>query len=95
VLRERWLEVRQRGYAGFRELIAAFAMAGVVAAPAEQAEIDRLADMCWLISEFWLPNLEVSGQPVDPTQLDRGVALMLQVLTSIVEALQQLKDTLL
>jgi AcrR family transcriptional regulator len=95
VLRERWLNVRQRGYTGFHALITAFATAGVVVPRVEQAEIDRLADLCWLISEFWLPNLEVSGQPVDPTQLDRGVALMLQVLTPIVEAVQQLKDTLL
>ena len=67
VLRERWLEVRRRGYAGFRELIAAFVTAGVVAAPSESAAVERLADLCWLISEFWLPSLEVSGQPVDAT----------------------------
>ena len=45
-----------------------------------QAAIDRLADLCWLISEFWLPSLEVSGQPVDAPQLERGVGLMLQAL---------------
>jgi AcrR family transcriptional regulator len=79
-LRERWLEVRQRGYNGFRDLVAAFVTAGVVAAPPDTADIDRLADLCWLISEFWLPSLEVSGQPVDAPQLERGVGLMLQAL---------------
>ena len=80
VLRQRWLEVRRHGYSGFRELVTAFVSAGVVAAPADAGAVDRLADLCWLISEFWLPNLEVNGQPVDAPQLERGVALMLQVL---------------
>jgi AcrR family transcriptional regulator len=80
LLRDRWLEVRRRGYAGFRELVAAFVAAGVVAAPADPTAVDRLADTCWLISEFWLPSLEVGGEPVDAPQLERGVALMLEVL---------------
>lgn len=84
LLRARWLEVRRRGYAGFHELVAAFAAAGVLAAQPDELAVDRLADLCWLISEFWLPSLEVSGQPVDPAQLDRGVALMLRVLDPIV-----------
>jgi AcrR family transcriptional regulator len=94
VLRERWLEVRQRGYTGFRELIAAFVTAGVVPAPADTAAIERLADLCWLISEFWLPSLEVSGQPVDAAQLDRGVALMLQVLNLTVDSARLPKEVL-
>jgi AcrR family transcriptional regulator len=84
VLRERWLQVRRRGYADFRALIAAFAKAGVVAAPADEAAVERLADLCWLISEFWLPSLEVNGQLVDADQLERGVNLTLQVLNPVV-----------
>jgi AcrR family transcriptional regulator len=80
VLHDRWLEVRRGGYGGFRELIAAFVAAGVVAAPADADAVERLTDVCWLISEFWLPSLEVSGEPVDAPQLERGVALMLHVL---------------
>jgi AcrR family transcriptional regulator len=83
LLRGRWLEVRRRGYAGFRELIAAFADAGVVAVPADAAAVERLADLCWLISEFWLPSLEVNGQLVDAAQLERGVTLTLHVLNPI------------
>ena len=85
VLRERWLEVRRRGYVGFRELIAGLAAAGVLAACLEPEVVERLADLCWLITEFWLPSLEVSGQPVDAPHLERGVALMLQVLNPAIE----------
>jgi Bacterial transcriptional repressor len=84
ILRQRWLAVRRRGYGGFRALIAAFAEAGVVAVPADAAAVERLADLCWLISEFWLPSLEVNGQLVDAAQLERGVALTLHVLNPVV-----------
>jgi AcrR family transcriptional regulator len=94
VLRERWLEVRRRGYVGFRDLVTAFVTAGVVAAPADAAAIDRLADLCWLISEFWLPSLEVSGQPVDAPQLERGVGLMLQALNLQLDGQQLSKEIL-
>jgi AcrR family transcriptional regulator len=84
VLRERWLEIRRRGYADFRELITAFAEAGVVAVPADAKAVERLADLCWLIGEFWLPNLEVNGELVDAAQLERGVELTLHVLNPVV-----------
>src|SRR5919204_2871029 len=84
VLRERWLEIRRRGYADFRALIAAFAEAGVVAVPVDAAAVERLADLCWLIGEFWLPNLEVNGELVDAAQLERGVELTLHVLNPVV-----------
>jgi AcrR family transcriptional regulator len=80
ILRARWLEVRERGYVGFRELMGIFVAAGVVHFPTDPATVERLADLCWLISEFWLASLEVSGQPVNAAQQERAVALMLQVL---------------
>jgi AcrR family transcriptional regulator len=89
VLRARWLEERRRGYVGVRHLVGAFAAAGVIAAPADPDVVERLADVCWLISEFWLPSLEVNGQPVDSGQLDRGVALMLQVLNPLVDPVER------
>ena len=79
-LRIRWLEVRERGYAGFHELFGVFVAAGVLRDPGGEAVVTQLADLCWLISEFWPPSVEVSGQTLDTTQLERGVALMLQVL---------------
>jgi AcrR family transcriptional regulator len=83
LLRDRWLAVRRRGYAGFRALVAVFVAAGVLRAPADPDAVERLADLCWLISEFWLASLEVSGLPVNADQLERGVALMLQVLAPV------------
>jgi AcrR family transcriptional regulator len=79
-LQRRWVEVRARGFAGFRALVEQFVAAGVLRAPETPETIQRLAELCWLISEFWLASVEVSGQTVDAAQMDHGVALMLQVL---------------
>lgn len=79
-LHERYLAVRQRGYQGFQELMAILVQAGVLKAPADDAAVTRLADLLWLISEFWLTEVEVSGQPVNEAQMQRGIELMLAVL---------------
>jgi AcrR family transcriptional regulator len=92
VLRERWLDARRRGYVSFRELIGALVVVGAVAAPSAPDVVERIADLCWLISEFWLPSLEVSGQPVDAPQLERGVALMLQVLNPSIQPAESRKE---
>lgn len=79
-LQRRWVAVRARGFAGFGELVARFVAAGVLRAPESPEVIQRIAELCWLVSEFWLASVEVSGQAVDAAQMEHGVALMLQVL---------------
>jgi AcrR family transcriptional regulator len=79
-LHQRWVEIRARGFAGFRELVDLFVAAGVLRAPNDPAAVTRLAELCWLIAEFWLASVEVSGETVDAIQMERGVGLMLQVL---------------
>ncbi|MCW5854057.1 MAG: TetR/AcrR family transcriptional regulator [Anaerolineae bacterium] len=79
-LRQRWLEVRARGFDGFYALIDAFVAAGVLRLPDDPAVLPRLAELVWLISEFWLPSVEVSGEPMNPAHMEHGIALMLQVL---------------
>lgn len=79
-LRERYILVRQRGYEGFRQIVAALAQTGVLIGLSDPDRVERLADLCWLISEFWIPTLEVSGAAVDELQLQRGTDLMLYAL---------------
>lgn len=83
-LHRRWLEVRQRGFDGFRALFAAFVAAGVLRPAGDSDEVARLAELCWLISEFWVANVEVGGRTLDAAQLDRGVVLLHQVLEPFV-----------
>ena len=86
LLHQRWVEVRARGFAGFRDLLGLFASAGVLMPIHEAAVATRLAELIWLISEFWLASVEVGGASVDAAQMERGVALMLQVLDPFILA---------
>jgi hypothetical protein len=79
-LQRRWVEIRACGFSGFRKLIDLFVTAGVLYVPGDPANVACLAEWCWLISEFWLASVEVSGEMVDAMQAERGTALMLQVL---------------
>jgi AcrR family transcriptional regulator len=79
-LNRRWVEVRARGFDGFRQLIEVFAAAGVLRSPHDSDVVTRLAELIWMINEFWLASVEVSGQTVDAAQMAHGAALMRQVL---------------
>ena len=79
-LQRRWVEVRERGFVGFRELVDRFVAAGVLRRPADPDGVTRLAELCWLVSEFWPASVEVSGLPLDAARIERGVTLLLQVL---------------
>jgi hypothetical protein len=78
-LRAGFLAVRHRGYDGFNQLIRAFSDAGVIHLPDDPQAISELQEICWLISEFWLTNLEVNGRSVDKDAMQQGVKIMLRV----------------
>src|SRR5262245_37990036 len=69
-LHRRWVDIRARGFAGFRELVDLFVAAGVLRAPDDPAVVTRLAELCWLIAELWLARVEVSGETVAGGQMD-------------------------
>ena len=79
-LRADFLAVRQRGFDGFHELILAFSDANIIHLSDDSQATHELQEICWLISEFWLTNLEVNGRNVDETEMRHGVQLMLRVL---------------
>jgi AcrR family transcriptional regulator len=78
-LRQTYAAVRERGYRGFHEIVTALSTSGVLTGELDPATVTRLADLCWLISEFWLSEVEVSGLNLDDTQMQRGIDLMMQV----------------
>jgi hypothetical protein len=41
--------------------------------------VTALADVCWLITEFWPSSLDVTGKPLDDDGIERGVQAMMQV----------------
>ncbi|MEW6402278.1 MAG: TetR/AcrR family transcriptional regulator [Chloroflexota bacterium] len=79
-LKTRFLSVRQRGFEGFHQLFDAFVSVGILRAIESPQTIENLAEITWMITEFWLNSLELSGKTVDESQMERGVQLMMQVL---------------
>jgi len=79
-LRANFLAVRQRGFEGFHQLFNQFSAAGVFRLPDDPQAINELQEIFWLISEFWLTNLEVNGRKVDETEIQRGVKVILRIL---------------
>ncbi len=79
-LHDRFIQVRHRGFEGFHTMFAMLVETGVLETPAQPEEMKRLAELCWLISEFWLSSLEISGRQLDDQATQDGVNLMLQVL---------------
>jgi len=75
-LQAHYQEVRQRGYAGFGELIEAFASAGVLTRPETAQELMALTELCWILSEQWPVNLELRGRTFDAAGIQEGIALM-------------------
>jgi AcrR family transcriptional regulator len=80
VLRERYLEVRARGYTGFHEMFVYLKKLGLLTQAVDETTVTRLADLCWLISEFWLSALELRGQEISEANLEHGITLMIEVL---------------
>lgn len=82
-LHDRYLAVRQRGYEGFAALIEAFAAAGVLSQPTDSQELEIVTELCWIVSEQWPVNLEMSGRPFDKNGIMQGAALMRWILNPL------------
>lgn len=73
-------EVRRAALANIESLLRQFVEAGVLVVPDAEAALPELAQVCWVLADFWLPFAELGDDRVGPDGLDRGVALILRVL---------------
>jgi hypothetical protein len=75
-LHTRYLDVRRRGYEGFRQLFASFVEAGVLKEIKSDDEMAALTELTWIVSELWPVNLELSGRALDQSGIEAGIAIM-------------------
>jgi AcrR family transcriptional regulator len=80
LLKQGYQQMRRERLAAFEEIFQHFVSAGVARPPASPALVANLAKLCWLISDYWLPFVELDGEPVLPDVIEQGVALYMQVL---------------
>lgn len=67
-------ELRLRGQASFGRLAAMFGEHGVFRR-LNETETQDLADLTWLLTEFWLPYLQLGGEAPGETHIQRGLEL--------------------
>jgi AcrR family transcriptional regulator len=80
-LGRRYRGVRERGLANTEFILASFVEGGVLRGLEGSNAVPKLATTLWLITEFWLPFVEMGEETVGPERLQEGVDLMMQVLT--------------
>src|SRR5258708_19778788 len=89
VLKERYPAIRWQGLAQFEVLFYRFVTAGVLRMPADSASISDLARICWLISDYWLPFIELDDEHVVTEHMQRGIHLVMQALRPYVSEAAQ------
>jgi AcrR family transcriptional regulator len=80
VLKERYQQIRRERLARLEALVQRFVSAPSPRSPQTPASVSNLAKLCWLISDYWLPFLEIDGELVLPEVIEQGVTLYMQVL---------------
>lgn len=80
VLKKRYQSLRRQGLAHFEVLFHRFVAAGVLCMPADSASISDLARICWLISDYWLPFVELDDGFTVTEHMQQGIHLVMQAL---------------
>ena len=72
---------REAGLANTKFLLNLFAEAGVLKPFAETEVLDDLAQMLWLVGDFWLVFKDTGGADFSPADTEQGVRLFQRLLT--------------
>lgn len=72
---------RESGIGNTKSLINLFAEAGVLEPVADAAALDDLAQLLWLVGDFWLVFKDTSGAAFSQPDMDQGVRLFRHLLT--------------
>jgi AcrR family transcriptional regulator len=79
-LAREYREIRRAALDNIQALLQSFITARVMRPPSDPAVLADLAEICWLLVDFWLPYSELGDNPPEPGDVARGVALVMRVL---------------
>jgi AcrR family transcriptional regulator len=71
---------RQEGMANTVFLVRLFVEAGVIESPGDADAVDDLAQLLWLVGDFWLVFKDVGGAPFTQADSDQGVRMFRRIL---------------
>ena len=72
---------REAGFANTVVLINLFIEAGILRSPCDAQSIDDIAQLLWLVGDFWLVFKDVGGVPFSPPDTAQGVRMFRRILT--------------
>lgn len=79
-LAEQYRVMREEGLAGMQSVLQRFVEAGILHVPGESGITHELAQISWILADFWLPFVELGGTEPGPEQTRQGERLILRVL---------------
>jgi len=92
VLKDRYQQIRRERLAHLEALFQQFERTPSPRSPHIPTSVTNLARLCWLISDYWLPFLEIDGEVVLPEVIEQGVALYMQVLRPYVSEAEYTRE---
>jgi AcrR family transcriptional regulator len=80
VLKGRYQQIRRERMAKLEALFQLFVSVPFPRSLQTSTPFTNLAKLCWLISDYWLPFLEIDGELALPEVIEQGVVLYMQLL---------------
>jgi AcrR family transcriptional regulator len=74
---------REASFGNTLFLLKLFIDAGVIANPGSEEAIDDLAQLLWLVGDFWLVFKDAAGRPVGPAEMTQGVRMFRRLLNPL------------
>lgn len=78
--KQRYQEVRAAGFENFRGLLEVFAKGGIIEKPRNKQEVEELAQLLWIVGDFWLSFIELGGVEFSPERSQEGIRLFRRIL---------------
>ncbi len=72
---------REAGLGNTKFLIELFVSAGVLNPVGDARALDDIAQLLWLVGDFWLVFKDTGGAPFSPADMDQGVRLFRRILS--------------
>ncbi len=79
---------RRSGYRNTLYLLGAFAHAGIIEEPGDAVALDDLAQLLWMVGDFWLVFKDSGGEAIGPSQIDQGVRMFRRLLKPMKEMMK-------
>jgi AcrR family transcriptional regulator len=84
MLKDRYQQIRRARITNLEVLLQQLVSASSAHNSQTPTSVTNLARLCWLISDYWLPFLEIDGEVALSEVIEQGMALYTQVLRSYI-----------